>query len=266
MQHEQQAMFNFEPLKMYYDYECKINDKITIRHPTIGEISDWGESKYFNMINMLCSIPSDMKAPLYDNGIDWEEISDFDYFISISHQYSQEDTSIILGDLDFSKLKIGYSEEINQTILYDEKKGIQIDFYVYQKMIDYIRNMHGIVPCVEKAFNKRTKMALIELNRQELNKHNKGPTSMLRPLISSMVNSAGFKYDIEGSKRLTIVQFMDSVQRIPLIMSTTALLHGINSGMVDVKKIDKKEFNWMREIIPQNQKGENLKIPNQNSK
>ena len=42
--------------------------------------------------------------------------------------------------------------------------------------------------------------------------------------------------------------FMDAVTRIQIIKSTTALLNGCYSGMIDTSKINKKEFNWMREI------------------
>ena len=41
---------------------------------------------------------------------------------------------------------------------------------------------------------------------------------------------------------------MDSVQGAQIYVSTTALLQGMYSGMIDTSKIDKKEFNWMRSI------------------
>lgn len=41
---------------------------------------------------------------------------------------------------------------------------------------------------------------------------------------------------------------MDSVQRLQVYESSTALLKGIYSGFVDASKIDKNELNFMREI------------------
>ena len=41
---------------------------------------------------------------------------------------------------------------------------------------------------------------------------------------------------------------MDSVQRLQIIESTSALLHGSYSGFADVSKVDKEQFNFMREI------------------
>lgn len=264
MQQEQSPMFEFDSLRMYLGDDYYINDKIVLHQPTIDEIASWGEKRYYAMVNTLCSIPSDCKSALFDSGVDWEEISDFDFFISICRNYPKSETEIIFGDLDFSNMQIVFNTDIEQHVLYDYDQDIQIDMYLYQKIIDYIRKMHSIVPCIEHAFNKRTKIALIELERQELtSQKNKKTDSILLPLISSMVNSPGFKYDVEGLRKIKLVQFMDSVQRIPVIMSADALMKGIYSGMVDVKKIDKKEFNWMREIKPEAKKGENLRIPNQ---
>jgi hypothetical protein len=41
---------------------------------------------------------------------------------------------------------------------------------------------------------------------------------------------------------------MDSVQRLQIYENSTALLKGSMSGFVDTSKIDKDEFNFMREI------------------
>ena len=41
---------------------------------------------------------------------------------------------------------------------------------------------------------------------------------------------------------------MDDVQRLQIINNADALLHGMYSGMIDTKKINKNEINWMREL------------------
>ena len=47
---------------------------------------------------------------------------------------------------------------------------------------------------------------------------------------------------------MPIYAFMDSISRIQIIRTTTALLQGCYSGMIDMKKINKNELNFMREI------------------
>lgn len=259
--------FQFDILRMYLGDDFQINSKITVHQPSIQEIADWGERRYFQMVNTLCAIPSDMKSMLYDVGIDWEEITDFEFFIMLTRHYPQSETSILFGDLDLSKMKICQNTENQQMVLYDVDNDIQIDMYCYQYMIEYIRRMHNITPSVEHAYNKRTKLALIEFERSQIAERNKNaPSSILQPMISALVNSSGFKYKINELRELKIMQFMDAVQRVQIIMSTEALMHGMYSGMVDTKHIDKKEFNWLREIVPNNVSGENLRIPNQSNK
>ena len=41
---------------------------------------------------------------------------------------------------------------------------------------------------------------------------------------------------------------MDSVKRLQVYESSTALLKGVFSGFVDTSKIDKEEFDFMRQI------------------
>lgn len=238
---------DFDELLMYFGDDYRISENIIIHQPTIGEIVLWGEKKYFSMITTLCSIPSDMKSFLFDNGIDYETISDFDFFLFMYKGFSKSETSIIFGDLELEKFEpCKLKDEI---VLFWKEKDITIDESIYQKMINYIRQMHNIVPKIEKAANAYTKNFLIEEDRKKYSEiKNTDFTSVMKPLISSMLNSSGFKYKKNELREVGIVEFMDSVKRISVIMSTDALLKGMYSGMIDTSKINKNEFNWMREL------------------
>ena len=80
------------------------------------------------------------------------------------------------------------------------------------------------------------------------NSKNESYKSTLLPLVSSCVNHPGFKYKLEDLKDMDIVQFMDSVQRLQIYESTTALMKGMYSGMIDTKGLDKDALNFMRDI------------------
>ena len=54
-------MFRIDELAMYMGRDLTIGDKLRVHQPTIGEIVDYGEREYFNMVQMICAIPSDMK-------------------------------------------------------------------------------------------------------------------------------------------------------------------------------------------------------------
>lgn len=243
-----------DKLKLYFGDDIRINEKITLSQPTIGDIVEFGEKHFYYVLSVLTCIPSDMKSELWDiNKTDWQKVEDFELFIMLTRNLKSEDTKLFLGDLDLSKMIPVMNNLSNQICLYDEESGIVIDSAIYLQIVTYIREMFNINPKVEKAKNKRTFNVLIEDDRfrKSLNKDKKY-TSTLLPLISSMLNSPGFKYKKNELRNVGIVEFMDSVQRISTIVSTTALLQGMYSGMVDTSKIPKEQFNWLRDLSEEN--------------
>ena len=64
--------------------DLKINKDITIHHPTLGEVLDYGEEKYFGLVSTICAVPQDCKYPLFEMGIDYETISEFDFFSMVA--------------------------------------------------------------------------------------------------------------------------------------------------------------------------------------
>ena len=70
----------------------------------------------------------------------------------------------------------------------------------------------------------------------------------LLPLISACCNHPGFKYKSSELKQLGIFQFYDSVKRLQVYESTTALQKGMYSGFVDSKGIKAEDYNFMRAI------------------
>ena len=90
-----------DELKMYFGDDIQINEYIKIHPPSVGEMVDYGEQEYYSMIHCLTAIPSDMKSRLFDIGIDYEEISDFDFFYLMTRGLTIEQTSLLFYDLDF---------------------------------------------------------------------------------------------------------------------------------------------------------------------
>lgn len=282
-----------DKLSLYRGQDYKINENIIIHQPTLGEICDFGEGRYFSIMQTLTAIPSDMKSQLDDIGIDYESISDFELFILLIKTLNNKDTKIIFGDLDLSKFEvytdssngetvlaqkiikekeIDYVEIINkklnifQKIIYTmlklptteevhkiktehEEITIVIDRFIYQIISDYLCDTHGFKKKVEHAGNEFTKRYLIQESRDKLQENkNYKFESMLYPLISSMINSEGFKYSHEQVWNMKINAFMDSVQRIQKIKNVGYTMQGIYGGNIDSSKISKNELNWLGEL------------------
>ena len=242
---------------MYFGEPYQLTDKITIIQPTIQDIIDYGESEFFEMLNVFIGNTTSYRLPLWKMGVDWNKITDYQLFTILIRNIQEGSTDVLFADpINFSGFEVytvnkGDESENSEPILtlYNQKQDIEISEDTYLKLAFYIRTMFNIFPKVEKAKGKFTKESIIEEEEMNLeaNRDKESP-SVLLPLISSCLNHPGFKYKKNELRDVGIVEFMDSVQRLQIYESTTALLKGMYSGMIDVKGIDKEEFNFMRDL------------------
>ena len=180
-------------------------------------------------------------------GLDYEQISDFELFMLLAPTLTKDVTEIVLGDIDLSQLKRYQNNQNGQIVLANKDTGLVIDSLIYERIVNYLRKVHGLKKKVEYAANKYTKKILIEEDRQqiELNR-NKPYQSFLTPLISSVKVRMGYTKDYV--RNMGLYEFMDDVSRLQIIHNADALLQGCYAGTIDMKKINKKELNWMREL------------------
>lgn len=247
----------YDILKMYFCEDYEVCEGFSIHQPTIGEIIEYGESDFWVMAGLLCANTTSMRLSLWENGIDWNEISDFKLFTIIASSLNVKKTRILFGDIDFSQFRIvsNSDNEDDFVMVYMPNPTIQIDKNVYSNMVGYLRIMFDINPKVEKAKGKATKEAIIWEEQQNLKRSlenkskEKWKPSTLFPLISALLNHPGFKYKKSELKKIGIVEFLDSVRRLQVYESTTSLMTGMYMGMIDMKNIDAgKELNWTRNL------------------
>ena len=241
------SLFEIDQLQLYFGDPYVINEHITIKQPSIGQIMEYGERKYYQMVHTITAIPSDMKSQLADMGFDYEKMEDFQLFQMLVQTLPKESTAILFGDVDFTKLKPYRNPQNDLVVLADRETGLVIDVLIYERIVNYLRSVHGLKKKVEKAKNAMTKRILIEEDRRNiaLNK-NKPYKSFLTPLVSAVKVRMG--YTKEYVRNMGIYEFTDDIARLQIINNADALLRGMYSGMIDTKKIDKKELNWMKEI------------------
>ena len=188
-----------------------------------------------------------MKSQLWDMGLDWVDVDDFELFMMLSQTLTPERTGLLFGDLDFSKLKPFRNNQNGDIVLADKNTGVIIDKMIYLRIVSYLRKAFNITPKVEKAANKITKRILIEEDRKkiELNK-NKPFKSFLLPLISAVKVRQGYTKDYVLN--MGYCEFMDDVARLQVIHNADHLLSACYAGTIDMKKINKTELNWMKEL------------------
>ena len=240
-------IFEMDEIQMYFGEPYVINDKIIIAQPKIGDIVKYGEKSYYSMVHTLVAIPSDMKSQLDDMGLDYEQVSDFELFMMLSQTLTPDRTGILLGNLDLTKFKPRPNLQNGEIVLADMENKIMIDRFIYDRMANHIRKMHGLKKKVEKAKNAITKQVLIDEDRRNIERNkNKPYHSFLMPMISSVKTRQG--YTLDYVKNEGLVEFFDEVNRLQIIHNADALLSACYSGFCDTSKLDKKQLNWMRDL------------------
>ena len=255
-------MAEIDKLKILRGKPIKISDLLTIYQPTIDQITDAGEEKFTNTIWLMCSCAWDMPSAFADMGRDFMSVSDWQFFIEITHNLTVDDTRLIFGDLDFSKLTpMNYKENKDDTegqivlvnlepmvidgVKYEPAQYIFTE-QLYQEMIPYVREMIGFQHKGRKAANKATaKILILDDRRQRARRKNDKYESMFHNGIISLVNTEEFPYTYETAYSLTLYQFTKSLIQIQGKKQACAMLQGSMSGFVDTSKIPSSSFQWM---------------------
>lgn len=240
-----------DKLALYRGQDVYINKYLIMRQPTIGEICDYGEEQYFNMISCLTQIPSDVKYPLFKIGLDYETVSDFQLFCMQAPNLKPDETKIIFGDLDFTKFFVmPHPTEPEQMVLaqyVDETdEVIFIDEVIYMIIMDFLRSMHGIVPKVEKAFNELTKQVLIEESRLKFENKN------TKPFESHIFNYAATLVvhgicNFETIWDIKYYAFNDILRRFAEMKQIEFRYSAMASGCLDRHSLKDKDLNWFKD-------------------
>lgn len=236
-----------DELSLYFGEPYVVNKYITITIPTIGELVRYGERQYYSMLQTITAIPSEMKSQLWDMGLDWTQITDFQLFMMLAPTLSKEKTCILFGEFDFQAMHPYENRQNDTVVLRNPDTGAVIDELAYGKISSYLCSAHNLTKKVEKAANEFTKKFMIDEDRQRLKYQQRQEyKSFLRPLVSAVKCRMG--YTLDYVKNMGLFEFMDDVSRLSIIVQSDALLQGSYSGMVDTSKIPKKNFDWTRPI------------------
>jgi len=238
-----------DQLKSFRDRDYPLNSQITIRNPTLDEITDYGEQKYFSLVKTICSTPADRKVDIWDSlHIYWDKMDEYELFISTFKSLQQQEMSILFGDLDFTSFKVFMNPNLPDAVLRN-CDGVMIDRSIHKLLTDYLRQLHRFEKNVDVGYDEHTKKVMIDDDRDEMALARVRPfRSILQPLISSTTNCPEFKYRWDDVWTLPIGVFMDSVARVQKHKNFDFLMRGIYGGNVDIKKINRRELNWMSEL------------------
>lgn len=235
-----------DELQVYRGKDFVINDKIQIHQPTLGEIADWGEQKYFSFVQGFTATPTDLKYILSLSGVDWNTISDYELFLTRYKTFGKDLSAILFGHLNLAGFQIAVQKENDSVVLVDPASQAVIDRSIYEIITEYLRKTHRLEKNVERAMNETTRQVLLDEAREQYEASQDSRFhSVLLPLISALTNMEGFKYSWSTVWDMKINAFMDSVTSILHIKNADHLLTSGYSGFgIDLKKVSPKELNY----------------------
>lgn len=230
---------------LLYKSEIVINDFISIRIPSVGEILEC-EDDYYNLVNLLTSMPIDLMVFLDDIGVDFSTINDYDLFIMLFNVIRQYDTKLIFGNLDLSTFEFAIEESTGKPVYIDPATERKLDRAVQVNIAETLRKIHHLEKNKRKPGNEEARKYMIERARKKMKRNQRRKhDSQLEDLIVAMVNTEQFKYDFEGTLELSIYQFNRSVRQIVKKVDYTNKMFGIYSGTLDPKNLSQDELNWL---------------------
>ena len=229
-----------------YKSEIVINDFVSIRIPTVGEIIEC-EDAYYSLVQLLTAMPIDMMVFLDDAGVDFSSINDYDLFIMMFGAIKQCDTSLVFGDLDLSPFELALDEATGRAVMLDPKTERKFDRTLQVNIAEALRKIHHLEKNNRKPGNEEARKYMIERARKKMNRNRKrNHDSQLEDLIVAMVNTEQYKYDFGGTLELSIYQFNESVRQITHKQNYSNLMFGIYSGSIDPKTINQDDMNWLK--------------------
>lgn len=232
-------------INLLYKTEYPINDKISIRIPTIGEILDH-EDEYYTMVSMLTSMPIDLMVELDAAGMDFTEITEYELFLMLFVQLREMDTNLVFGKLDLTKFEPMVRDDNGMTVFIDRENDIVIDRSIAGQIAAFLRTLHNLEKDHRKPANQDAKEYMLQRAKQKAARNKKRKRkSQLEPLIIAMVNTEQFRYGFDDVKKLTVYQFNESVRQVIKKVDYSNKMFGVYSGTVNVKDLSRDDLNWL---------------------
>ena len=244
--------FNINELKSLIGGDhYKVNKYITIYIPHIYEIIDFGEDQYFNILNIFTRKPYDMAVELFDSGIDYQSINEWDLFFNIATKIPIELSCILFGKLNFQDFTLHVNEENGLKCLVNKfNNDFRIDEVIYKKIISYLRYSHFISEKVEyDVGNNAAKKFLIERMRRKQKKLLKDyqlgkikKQSQISNMIKYCISNRIFQYNSNTIKNMKLDVLYDFFYLTIYNKERDNLMFGVYSGTIDTTKMKDKSI------------------------
>lgn len=236
-------------LQIYRGKDYTIGN-IECHSPILDEVCEYGERNFFTVASLMCAIPTDYMSELDEQGIRYEELDDYMFFItSLFQSLTDEDVKIFYPNMRPSKMDLYQDNATKEIFRKDAETGVRLDKSTYLEMVETLRTIFGFKAQPKIPGDELTRQKMIQYDKLKKNRAKRKPTnneSTLFPLVSAMVNCGDFKYDHETVWKMPFFAFMDSVRRVSVVRAANQISTGGYFG-VNLSEC-KKYLDWMRPL------------------
>jgi hypothetical protein len=219
----------------------KTSNGIIINHPKIGDIDKFGEYDYSNFVQLFCASPRDMMVVLFDSGIKFNDISQFQLFRILFNSYYESISKIFEY---FTGLKNPIQSE--ESIMFsDGEQMVIIDEKIYDEISNYLKLVTGFENKKNVTFIDDYAMEMfVEAEKEDIEfaSQNEKSASM-DDLIAALVLETS--YTFETIFGLYMYQFNKLIRKMIKKTDYNNLMIGVYTGNIDMKKISKDKLNWL---------------------
>lgn len=237
-----------DEIKLLRGDDLRINDKLVFKHLTINQVIDFtdenGEENYFSLINLFIVRPYEMMDILYDSGIDYEEMTEYELFISLfrSGKYD-EFLKLLIGDLNFT---VCAKTDTNEIVLYDSINDVMIDEKTYYQIREFIIKIHHIhLKEIYKAGNETIKKFRINQKRKERKKHqNEKFQSQLLNLVTAITVGTNGSVTFFNVWDMPIYPAFTALNTTLKLQNYSNTMFGVYTGNISLKDVPKDTLDW----------------------
>lgn len=241
-----------DELRLYSGSNIVLDNGIIIKQPTLLEVIDFGEREYFSSLYTLTSVGADLKWQLFQVGIDYTTIDDYDLFVnflfpSLINKNENKNPLELFCNINLNDFVKAINNKNQQLILLNQKTNRIIDRMAYRQIVDYVRKINFLTRNNEVPANEVTKEILIEDAKEDYEKNKNKPfESILLPLVSFYKAKCGVS--MNDILKTPLYQLFYDLRRVNIINESNLLLQSAYSGFASLKGVDSEKLNPIRKI------------------
>lgn len=231
----------------------KLKNGTELKNISLDFITEKSELSYNLFTKVFSQKVYDMAVQLYSIGKDYEDMDDYDLFISLFityyvGEYKNDEFISIVDEFFISKEGLDVIvNEIDEILVIDiASKKIVIDKYIYEEISSLMRYITNFkTKKVEKFANKYTKKMHFENLLEELEDRDDSDdkTITLTSLINAIILRTSYTYDTIFN--LNMFQFHSLIDSIMKDEEWSNMMLGVYTGNIDAKKTNLNNYYWL---------------------